>query len=183
MTEEEIAAGCERGDESARKALYVNYGNLMLGLIMRYVGDRDQASDLLHDGFVNAFQSFGKFTWRGEGSLRAWMSRLFINQVLMWLRNNHRLLMQQPMDDEIAAPVEEPSPEAVEGLTEEVLMGFIQDLPAGYRTVFNLFAIEGFSHKQIGLMLNISEKSSSSQFYRARMLLAKRIRAYQGKNV
>jgi RNA polymerase sigma-70 factor (ECF subfamily) len=183
MTEEEIAAGCERGDDSARKALYVNYGNLMLGLIMRYVNDRQQASDLLHDGFINAFQSFDKFTWRGKGSLRAWMSRLFVNQVLMWLRSNRKLMMQMPTDEEVPDQGEEPSYDDVDGLTEEMLLAFIQDLPTGYRTVFNLFVMEGFSHKQIGVMLNISEKSSSSQFYRARMLLAKRIKAYRTKHI
>ena len=87
MTDLEIEKGCKQGDNKARKELYIRYSGLMFALIMRYVGDKEQSEDLLHDGFISVFGSFDKFVWRGEGSLRAWMSRLFVNVALGWLRD------------------------------------------------------------------------------------------------
>ncbi|MCH4156884.1 MAG: sigma-70 family RNA polymerase sigma factor [Muribaculaceae bacterium] len=178
MTEREIEQGCRKGDNKARKELYEMFGGIMLGLIMRYVTDNEEAKDLLQDGFIQAFDKFGKFTWRGEGSLRAWLSRLFINESLLYLRKN------KTMNDYITIEQETeeiPDEEEVSQISETVLMGMIAKLPAGYRTVFNMYVIDGYSHKEIGKALKISESTSASQFLRAKRLLAKEINNYLKK--
>jgi RNA polymerase sigma-70 factor (ECF subfamily) len=180
MTEQQIAEGCKAGKTEALKALYESYGSAMMGLLVRYISDRETAGDLLHDGYIHAFQSFDKFTWRGDGSLRAWMSRMFVNQALSYLRSSKQLTDNRPIED-LAERIEEPSEDDVTGLSEEVLLRFIEELPTGYQTVFNMFAIDGLSHREIGSQLAISEKSSSSQYFRARQLLARKIKEYTKK--
>ena len=176
-SEQRIVEGCRLGDNAARKELYLRYGGFMLGLIMRYVADREEAKDLLHDGFIMAYDKFGQFQWRGEGSLRAWLSRLFVNVTLNWLRQTK--VMQNCVSIEETPDLEdEPMVEEVNNLPQDVLLHFIAELPAGYRTVFNLFAIEGHSHKEIARMLHIKERTSSSQFFKAKRILAQKIHSY-----
>lgn len=86
MEEQELAERCRQGDNLARKELYERYAGRMLSVCFRYAGDRETAQDLMHDGFLKLFDSFDKFTWRGEGSLRAWMERVMVNTVLQYLR-------------------------------------------------------------------------------------------------
>lgn len=178
MTDLEIEKGCKQGDNKARKELYIRYSGLMFALIMRYVGDKEQSEDLLHDGFISVFGSFDKFVWRGEGSLRAWMSRLFVNVALGWLRDKKDFEVSV---DEIPEAEDDPEEPDVAQIPKELIMQFITELPTGYRTVFNLYAIEGLQHKEIAKMLNITERSSSSQFFRAKKILAHRILSYLGK--
>jgi RNA polymerase sigma-70 factor (ECF subfamily) len=175
MTEHEIEQGCRKGDNKARKALYEMFGGIMLGLIMRYVNDNEEAKDLLQDGFIQVFDKFGKFTWRGEGSLRAWLSRLFINESLLYLRKSKTMSDYITIEQEAE---EIPDEEDVSNISEQELMGMISRLPVGYRTVFNMYVIDGYSHKKIGKALNISESTSASQFLRAKRLLAKEINNY-----
>ena len=180
MTEKDIEEGCKHGDNIARKELYRQYGGLMLGIIIRYVGNREQAKDLLHDGFIKAFNSFDKFTWRGEGSLKAWLSRLFVNQSLIYLRKAKELQNFVSLDD-VVQVTDIPEEDDVMRMPQELIMKFIADLPAGYRTVFNLYVLDGLSHKEIGKLLNIAERTSASQFFRAKQLLAHRISNYLSK--
>lgn len=86
MEEQELAERCRQGDNLARKELYERYAGRMLSVCLRYAGDRETAQDLMHDGFLKLFDFFDKFTWRGEGSLRAWMERVMVNTVLQYLR-------------------------------------------------------------------------------------------------
>ena len=149
----------------------------MLGVCLRYAGDRDMAQDLVHDGFLKIFDSFDKFTWRGEGSLRAWMERVMVNTALQFLRKND--VMNQTMAlDEVPETYDEPDASAVEAIPQKVLMQFISELPAGYRTVFNLYTFEDKSHKEIAQMLGINEKSSASQLFRAKSVLAKKVKEW-----
>lgn len=180
MSEEEMAKGCRQGDNEARKELYMQYGGLMLGLISRYISDKEEAKDLLHDGFIRAYSVFIKFNWRGEGSLRAWLSRLFVNMALNWLGSSENKLQFENIDDEydLVDDTAVPNENNVMNIPENVLIDFIQQLPAGYKTVFNLYAIDGFSHKEIAKLLNIKERTSSSQFFKAKQLLASKINAY-----
>ena len=147
MEEQELAERCRQGDNLARKELYERYAGRMLSVCLRYAGDRETAQDLMHDGFLKLFDSFDKFTWRGEGSLRAWMERVMVNTVLQYL-----------------------------------LMQFISELPAGYRTVFNLYIFEEKSHKEIARLLGINEKSSASQLTRAKATLAAKVREWMKRN-
>ena len=149
----------------------------MLGVCLRYTGDRDTAQDLLHDGFIKIFSSFDKFTWRGEGSLRAWMERVMVNTALQYLRKSDVLSQSTPWE-EVPEDYEEPDASAVEMIPQAVLMRFIEELPAGYRTVFNLYTFEEKSHKEIAQLLGINEKSSASQLFRAKSVLTKRVKEW-----
>lgn len=175
--EQRLVELIKRGDRASQRELYDRYGGRLLAISMRYIGSREQAEDNLHDSFIKILRSIGGFSYRGEGSLRAWMERITINTALEWLRSHKRLqqLSQSPVTDDL---VEIPEPVDVEAIPPEVLMGFVGELADGYRTVFNLFCIEGYSHREIAERLGINEKSSSSQLLRARRQLAARIKEY-----
>ena len=98
MEEFELSEQCRLGNNRARKELYEQYAGRMLGICLRYIGDRDTAQDLLHDGFIKIFDSFDKFTWRGEGSLRAWMERVMVNIALQYLRKNDVMNQSTPLE-------------------------------------------------------------------------------------
>jgi len=174
MEEQELTELCRQGDNRARKELYEQYAGRMLGICLRYTGDRDTAQDLLHDGFIKIFDSFDKFTWRGEGSLRAWMERVIVNTALQYLD----VMNQSAPLEELPEKYEEPDVSDVEAIPQRVLMQFIEELPAGYRTVFNLYTFEDKSHKEIAQVLGINEKSSASQLFRAKSVLAKRVKEW-----
>jgi len=177
MNEVELTERCQAEDNEARREFYEQYAGQMFGICFRYSGDRDTAQDLLHDGFIKAYSSFNKFTYRGEGSLRAWLSRLMVNVSLDYLRKNEANRQALTLD-QIPETMEEPQEEDISVIPHQVLMKFIAELPEGYRTVFNLYAIEKMSHKEIAEKLGINERTSSSQFFRAKKLLAKRINDY-----
>lgn len=182
MEEQELAERCKQGDKLAYKELYERYAGQMLGVCMRYLGnDKDTAEDLLHDGFLKLFNSFDKFTWRGTGSLRAWMERIFINVALQYLRKNDVINRSSPLDS-VPEIYEEPNPSDIDTIPQDVLMQFIKELPTGYRTVFNLYVFEEKSHKEIADMLGINEKSSASQLTRAKAALAMKIKNWLKKN-
>lgn len=178
MNENELAEGCRRNNPKAQRELYDKYGPRILAIISRYVSEKDVAKDVFQDTFVRIYGSFAQFSWRGEGSLRAWMERVAVNMSLNHLRDNKADLLALKVDDGMELADEEPTPDEVESLDAEVIGRFITELPTGYRTVFNLFCIEGLNHRQIADKLGINEKSSSSQLARAKMLLAKRIKEY-----
>ena len=177
MEEFELSEQCRLGNNRARNELYEHYGGRLLGVCLRYTGDRDTAQDLLHDGFIKIFSSFDKFTWRGEGSLRAWMERVMVNTALQYLRKSDVISQSTPLE-EVPEDYEEPDASAVEMIPQAVLMRFIEELPAGYRTVFNLYTFEEKSHKEIAQLLGINEKSSASQLFRAKSVLAKRVKEW-----
>ena len=175
MDEQQLAEKCRQGDNRARKELYELYAGRMLTICLRYSNDRDTAQDLLHDGFIKIFHSFEKFTWRGEGSLRAWMERVFVNEALQWLRKNDVLNKTTAIED-VQEVFDQPDEEDIEMIPHHVLLQFINELPTGYRTIFNLYTFENKSHKEIADLLNINEKSSSSQLFRAKGTLATKIK-------
>ena len=170
MEEQILAEGCRKGDDMARKELYDRYAGRLLSICMRYAGDRTTAEDLLHDAFLKIYGAFDRFTYRGTGSLRAWIERITVNVALEWIRSRSKLGSVTLDEGKAAAEVAR--------VPREVLMRFIGELPEGYRAVFNLYCIEEYSHRDIARMLGINEKSSSSQLFRARAMLARRIRAY-----
>lgn len=174
MSETELTDRCKREDNLARKELYELYAERMLCICYRYTGDIETAHDLLHDGFLKIFSSFSSFIYKGEDSLRAWLSRVFVNLCLEYLRKRDLLRDGVSLDDLNDLPVE-PEPDA-SALPMEILMKFVTDLPPGYRTVFNLFVFENWSHKEIARFLHISESTSASQLNRGRKLLINRIK-------
>ena len=181
MEEEVLADRCRQGDSQARKELYERYAGVLLAVCLRYVGDRDTAQDLLHDGFLKLFASFGKFVWKGKGSLKAWMERVMANEALQHLRK-HDVLSQAATLDDTPLAFDEPDASDIEMIPEETLMGFIRELPTGYRTVFNLYVMEGKSHKEIAALLGINEKSSASQLARAKAALAAKVKEWVKRN-
>ncbi|NDV66229.1 RNA polymerase sigma factor [Bacteroides sp. 224] len=177
MEEFELSEKCRQGDNLARKELYERYAGRMLGVCLRYMGDRETAQDIMHDGFLKIFSSLDKFTWRGEGSLRAWIERVMVNTALQFLRKNDVMNKTTELE-EYQEKYEEPDPSEVELIPHKVLMQFISELPEGYRTVFNLYTFEERSHKEIAQLLGINEKSSASQLSRAKGTLAKKVKEY-----
>lgn len=153
----------------------------MFSVCLRYISDREVAQDLLHDGFLKIFDSFDKFTWRGEGSLRAWMERVMVNTVLQYLRKND-VMNQATALENVPQVYEEPDASSIDVIPQKVLMRFINELPTGYRTVFNLYVFEEKSHKEIAQLLGINEKSSASQLVRAKAALATKIREWMKNN-
>ena len=182
MEEQILADGCRRGEDVARRELYDRYAGRLLTICLRYAGDRATAEDLLHDAFLKIFGAFGRFSYRGPGSLRAWIERVTVNVALEWLRQTKRLDTVALDEGRSLSDAAEPDGEAVAAIPRDVLMSFVAELPDGYRTIFNLYCIEEYSHRDIAQMLGINEKSSSSQLFRARALLSRRIRAYLEKN-
>lgn len=181
MEEQELAERCKQGDRTAYQELYERYAGRLLSVCLRYTADRDTAEDLLHDGFLKLFASFNKFTWRGVGSLRAWMERVVVNVVLQYLRRND-VMNQAAILDNTSDVCDEPDPSIIDMIPQDVLMQFVRELPPGYRTVLNLYVFEGKSHKEIAALLGINEKSSASQLTRAKASLATKIRNWVKKH-
>lgn len=183
MRERDISRGCKRGDAIAQRALFEQYSPLLMAKIFRYVGDDDDAKDVLQDTFIKALTMIDNFAWAGEGSLQAWLTRIAVNTSLNFLRSRKRLtpLNVATLDDppDLA---EEPTATEVNSLDASTILAMVAELPDGYRTVFNLYCLDGYSHKEIAEQLGINEKSSSSQLVRAKTLLAHKIKKYINEN-
>ena len=159
-----------------RYYLYKQYAQQMLGICYRYTGNRQAAEDLLHDGFIRVFESIHVFEYRGEGSLRAWIRKIFVNVSMEYIRMNaHRASVSLENLQESEEFIED---EEIELVTVDVLMRFITELPTGYRTVLNLYVFEEMSHKEIAEILHINEVTSRSQYIRAKALLVRKVKAY-----
>ena len=155
------------------KMLYDRYVGYLTAVCARYIPDDDEVKDILQEAFIKAFQSMDKFTWRGEGSLKAWLTRIVVNDSLKSLRRKKPL----PLSATMTESMEEEEP-AFEAVPLDVIQGMIRKLPDGYRTVFNLFVFEDKSHKEIASMLGIKENSSASQLFHAKAMLARWIKDY-----
>ncbi|AKP50093.1 RNA polymerase sigma factor [Cyclobacterium amurskyense] len=166
----ELIKGCLDGDRKSQRDLYDQFSSKFLSICLRYIKDQDLAQDVLVEGFMKIFQSLN--TFRNEGSFEGWMKRIMVRQALQTLRKNKKLLMEVDWDDNDHIS----TPNLVFGNIEaDELLKLVASLPVGYRTVFNLYAIEGYSHKEISELLGIAENTSKSQLSRARSLLQKQI--------
>ena len=178
LSDGELVRLASRGDSVAVKAVYDRYVSCLAAVCARYIADDNDRKDVLQECFIRIFTSLGKFEFRGEGSLKAWLSRVMVNTALEYLRKNGKINQVLTLDEipDIVDP--ESESDDLERIPQDVLMNFISELPSGYRTVFNLYTFEEKSHKEIADLLKISEKTSSSQLYRARIILAKKIKKY-----
>ncbi len=168
--ETELIEGCLRQNREAQHALYLIYSGKMYALCCRYVKDRMEAEDVLVIAFTKIFEKISQY--KGDGSFEGWIRRVVVNESLTYLRRNKNMYLE--VDIEEAAL--EPSYQKLENQLEaDDLMKVIEGLPVGYRTVFNLYAIDGFSHQEIADQLGISESTSKSQLSRARALLQKKL--------
>jgi RNA polymerase sigma-70 factor (ECF subfamily) len=169
--EQLLVAGCKKNESWAQKKLYELYAPAMLGLCTRYANNKEKAKDILHEGFITVFAKINTFS--GGGSLVGWMRRVFVTKALEILRSEHigPYANISDCEDEIEAM----SISAIERLSADDILECISELPKGYRLVFNMYAIEGYSHAEIANMLNIKEGTSRSQFAHARLLLQNKI--------
>ena len=177
ISETELTERCKQGDRKAFQQLYEQYAGLLMAICVRYAGDRESAQDILHDGFLKIFRSFTQFSYRGEGSLRAWLTRIMVNESLEFLRTKNQL-NQTVLMENLPDTIPDSDEYDWEQIPQSQLMRFIEELPIGYRTVFNLYVLEEKSHKEIAGILGITEKTSSSQLYRAKSLLIRKIKDY-----
>lgn len=164
----------QRRDSAAMRELYDRHIRYLTAVGGRYVDD-DTLRDVLQESFVKIFSSISWFEYRGEGSLRAWMTRIVVNVALSHLRG----AISSSSIDSIELPAEE-EPD-VGHVPIEVIHRMIRSLPTGYRTVFNLYVFEQRSHREIAALLGIGENSSASQLHRAKAILAKQINEYKSK--
>ncbi|MCC5932405.1 MAG: sigma-70 family RNA polymerase sigma factor [Cyclobacteriaceae bacterium] len=169
-TEQELIEGCLREDPKVQREVYELYSSQMFALCKRYVKDDIAAEDLLVIGFTKVFQKIGQY--KATGAFGAWIRRIMVNECLMYLEKEKKLYMEPCMEGIVPPALQvKPSDE----LYVEDLLKMVESLPSGYRTVFNLFAIDGYSHLEIAKKLNISENTSKSQLNRARNHLQKMI--------
>lgn len=173
LTEQELLEALRQKEASGMRAFYDRYAGYLTAVALRYVPDRSAVKDILQDAFIRIFDAVDRFEYRGEGSLKSWACRIVVNMALKSLRNQGRL---QYVDELPDVPEEEEVP--VQKVPPAVLQQMIQELPDGYRTVFNLFVFEQKSHREIAGLLGIKEDSSASQYFRARAQLARQIKAY-----
>jgi RNA polymerase sigma factor (sigma-70 family) len=172
MTEEELISGCTKNSPLAQKELYERFSRKMMALCLRYSDSVEEAEDVLQNGFVSVFAHISSY--KGTGSLEGWIRRIMINMSLSNLRKTKKLKMNVELDS-VEFMLTSTS-KTSENLDTKELMKIIQQLPPGFRTVFNLYAIEGYTHKEIGEMLHISEGTSKSQYARAKQHLQKVIK-------
>ena len=170
MTDEELVKACIQNSASAQKVLFDKYSGRMMTVCLRYADDSLEAQDILQDGFIKVFNSIKSFHY--EGSLEGWIKRIVINTALDNYRKNKKRRYALELDSEDAIEIHEED-NIVEGITSKYLLDLIQKLPEGYRVVFNMFALEGYSHKEIAEQLGISINTSKSQYSRARAFLQK----------
>lgn len=166
--ETELIEGCRRRNAQAQKNLYDRYAGKLFALCCRYVKEKMEAEDVLIIAFTKILERIDQF--KGDGSFEGWMKRIVVNESLTYLRRNKNMYLEM----DIEAADREPDFDKLEShLQAEDLMKMIESLPAGYRLVFNLYAIDGYSHKEIADQLGITENTSKSQLSRARAALQK----------
>ncbi len=166
VPEADLILGSIRGDRRMQELLYKTYSPKMFGVCLRYSGNADDAQDILQEGFVKVFKNLSRF--RGEGSFEGWIRRIFVNTAIEHYR---RKVNMYPVTENQENTIEDKDWTAFDRLALKDLLEIIQELSPGYRTVFNLYVVEGYTHKDIADMLGISEGTSKSQLARAKAIL------------
>lgn len=178
-SEKQTAKRLRDGDAQAMREFYALYAGRLTAVCSRYVADREDVKDVMQDSMLAIVRSIDGFEWRGSGSLLAWATRIVVSQAVAFLRKNARL-DTLPLDRDVESlPTDEPQ---ADDLPPDVLHAMVRQLPDGYRAVFNLYAVEGRSHKEIAELLGIKADTSASQYHRAKALLAQKIREYCKQN-
>ncbi|MBI3142649.1 MAG: sigma-70 family RNA polymerase sigma factor [Bacteroidetes bacterium] len=170
MTEMEMAEGCKRHDPKVQKKVFEHYYGIMLGICLRYAQGREEARDMLQDGFVKIFEKIDQY--HPDYSFVGWMKRVMVNNAIDQYRRDMRM---PTSDDESVLSNQSVDNDVFKDLAYEEIIQMIQRLPKGYRTVFNMYVIEGYTHKEIGELLGIAEGTSKSQLNKAKLLLKRQI--------
>lgn len=175
IEEKELINLCANRDRNAQKVIYELFSPKMFAICLRYIGDREEALDLLHDGFILLFDKIGSY--KGIGSFEGWIRKFFVNNALMYLRK--RSLIRYPEEISVVdkEKINEETP--LDHITSKELLKVVSSMPVGFRTVFNLYILEGYNHQEIADMLKITESSSRSQLSRARVWLKEHINDFK----
>jgi RNA polymerase sigma factor (sigma-70 family) len=171
ITMDELVARCKGGQRKAHEALYKLLASKMMGVCLRYATDRMEAEDMLQNGFIRVFQKIQDY--RGDGSFEGWVRRIMVHTSIEHYRKNHRMIQVVDIDE----TGNEPSVNAAAAANLEArdLLLLVKGLAPGYRMVFNLYAIDGYSHKEIAEIIGITEGASKSQLSRARAILKEQV--------
>lgn len=170
ITETDLIQGCIAGERRMQEELYNRFSPKMFAVCLRYAGNADDAQDILQDGFVKIFKNLSRF--RSEGSFEGWIRRIFVNTAIEHLRRRKFL---KPIDEKEENTIPYKEVTVLDSLGEKDIMNLISQLSPGYRTVFNMYVVEGYTHKEVGDILGISEGTSKSQLARARMILQEKV--------
>lgn len=174
----QLVTDIRKGDRSAMSDLYFRYAGYLRALCSRYITDDNDVNDILQSCFIKIFTSIDRFQYRGPGSLKAWISRITVNESIRFLSSCKKA---GAFKDNLIKETDEYADEdpEVDDIPADVLQQMIRELPDGYRSIFNLYVLEEKSHREIAEMLGITESTSASQFHRAKKLLAARIKEYR----
>lgn len=164
--EHNLVAALTRQERWAQQQLYEQYYGKMMGICLRYAGSRDEALDLLHEGFIKVFQNISRY--RPGTSLPAWIRTIIVNTCIDYYRKTIRRRTDDISD---AHYLSDDAPDVLSNLTEQEILAAVQELSPAYRAVFNLYVVEGYSHKEIGEALQITESTSRSNLVKARLKL------------
>ncbi len=174
IPDHDLIAGCLKGDARMQEALYRRFSGKMYAVCLRYAAQGEDASDILQDGFLKVFRNLDKY--RGDGSFEGWVRRIFVNTAIEHFRKQHQVLSATEQQE---ASLADGTWNAFDHLAAKDILNLIRTLAPGYRQVFNLYAVEGYSHREISEMLGISEGTSKSQLARAKAILQEKIRETQ----
>ena len=174
--EQDIVQRVAKGDRKATRALYGDTICRMTSVCSRYVNDPDAVNDVLQESYLSIFSTIGKFQYKGEGSLLAWMTRIVVHKSVDWVkREMRRGAVELPGD--IPEVIDDATADDCD-LSADTIHSIIRQMPAGYRAVFNMYVLDGMSHKQIAAELGIAENSSASQLARAKAWLKNEVKKY-----
>ena len=175
MIEQELIEGCKKKDRKIQKLFYDRYSPKMFGVCKRYVKNREDAEDVLVEGLYKALKNIHQF--QDKGSFEGWVRRIVVNEALMFLRKQHKHFITDDLDKAVnASPVQV----TIEGeLAAQDILKLLDQLPDGYRTIFNLYVVEGYKHREIAEMLGISINTSKSQLILAKKKLQGLVRQQQ----
>ena len=176
--EEQLVHDIKKGERTAMRRLYDQYSGFAMATALRYVPDRDDASDILQDAFIKIFQSIGSYEYRGEGMLKSWIARIISNEALGFLRKHNGITFTDNIHDK--STDDDPDISLVD---DDTLAEMIASLPEGYRVVINMYVFGNMSHKEIAAQLGITPSTSASQFFHAKKLLARMIKEHRKKEI
>lgn len=173
MDEKQLIKHCIKGDSKSQRSLFEHYAPIMMAICLRYCKNRQMAEDVLQEGFIKIF--FKLKDYSGAGSFEGWMKRIMVNSALDELRKDKKHSTNQDIEEQGFYLEDESF--IIEEIAAADLLELVRNMPEGYRVVFNMFAVEGYSHKEIGELLEVSENTSKSQYLRARAYLRKKLEA------
>lgn len=173
IPESDLITGCLQGHRRMQEELYKRFSPRMYAVCLRYAGSSEEAEDILQEGFIKVFKKIDSF--RGDGSFEGWMRRIFVNTAIEHFRRKRYLM---PVTEKEENSMEGKYSSALDDLGAKDIMALVQELSPGYRTVFNMYVVEGYTHKEIADILGISEGTSKSQLSRAKVILQEMVRNY-----